>query len=207
MSLTPELENKKTDICKLAQKALSDNILVDELLEGVLSKKDVVRSNSFRVLLSITEIDAEKLYLNWNLFAGMLESENTYHKYIAAYLIVNLLPADRAKRFDEIFSSFYALLDGSIVVAGHVTTLSAKVVKSRPDLEPRITSKLLEIEKTSQKHKDLLKAGAIDSFGSYFDSAKDKKGILRFVRQSLDCESPKTRKKKAREFLQKFDAP
>ncbi|NLI99172.1 hypothetical protein GX441_11010 [bacterium] len=204
MSLTPDLENKKADIKKLAQKALYDNRFVDELLEGILSKKDVIRSNSFNTLMMLSEMDAERLYHKWNLFSELLDSENTYHKYIAVYLIVNLLSADKDKRFDEIFPRFYALLEDSIVVAGHVAALSARIIHARPELEPRITEKLLDIDKTSQKHKYLLKAGAIDSFDSYFEGAKDKEGILRFVRQALAGDSPKTRKK-AKEFLKKWD--
>lgn len=204
MSLTLELENKKADIEKLARKALSDNNLIDDLLEGVLSKNDIVRSNSFNTLLMLCKKDAGRLYSKWNLVSGMLDCGNTYHKYIAVYLIVNLLPADNEKRFDEIFSSFYSLLNDSIVVAGHVAALSAKIVQAKPDLEPMVTAKLLEIDKTSQKHKDLLKAGAIDSFDNYFESAKDKKGILNFVRASLSGQSPKTRKK-AKEFLKKWE--
>ncbi len=202
MNQIPDLENKKADIQKLAQIALTDKDFFSRLLEGILSKKDVVRANSFHTLLLVYEKNPEKLYPKWDFFGDLLDSDNTYHKYIGIYLLANLLPRDKEHRFDAIFDKFYSLLNDSVVVAGHVTTLSAKIVKSRPDMEPKVTSRLLDIDKTFQKHKDLIKAGAIDSFDSYFESAKNKKGILSFVRKSLNGESPKTRKK-AKDFLKK----
>jgi len=67
-----------------------------------------------------------------------------------------------------------------------------------------ITDKLLNIDETNQKHKDLVKAGAIEAFDEYFEEAKDKKKILEFVKDQLKCRSPKT-KKKATEFLRKWE--
>lgn len=204
MNQIPDLENKKADIQKLAQIALTDKGFFSRLLEGILSKKDVVRANSFHTLLLVCEKNPEKLYPKWDFFGDLLDSDNTYHKYIGIYLLANLLPRDKERRFDAIFDKFYSLLNDSVVVAGHVTTLSAKIVKSRPDMEPKVTGKLLDIDKTTQKHKDLIKAGAIDSFAEYFDLIEDKKRVIRFVHDQLECTSPKTRKK-AREFLKRFD--
>lgn len=199
-----DLENEKADIRKLAQIAMTDEKAQRGLLEGILAKNDSVRSNSFHTLLLICEKSPERLYPKWDFFVSLLDSDNTYHAYIAVYLIANLLPADKEGRFDKIFDKYYGLLNSSVVVAGHVTALSSKIVESRPDLESKVTAKLLDIDKTAQKHKGLIKAGAIDSFDTYFEDAKDRKGILCFVRESLNSESPKTRKK-AKEFLKKFD--
>jgi len=62
---------------------------------------------------------------------------------------------------------------------------------------------LLNIDNASQKHKDLLKGDAIEAFDQYFKEAENKKTILEFAREQLNCESPRTRKK-AKEFLEKW---
>ena len=43
-----------------------------------------------------------------------------------------------------------------------------------------------------------------EAFVQYFDQAKNKKKITEFVRQKLNCQSPKT-KKAAKEFLKRID--
>ena len=47
---------------------------------------------------------------------------------------------------------------------------------------------------------DLIKGYAIESFGEYFEEARDKDRIIEFVRQQLNSKSPKTRKI-AKKFL------
>jgi hypothetical protein len=174
-----------------------------ELLEALKSKDDTERYGSFEVLLRLSEEQPELLYPSWNFLADMLDSDNAYWKLSAVRLIANLTRADGENRFEKIFDKYYNLLNDSVIVAGHITANSGKIAQAKPKLQAKITDKLLDIDKTSQKHKDLVKAGAIDSFGEYFAESKDKKRITEFVKQQLDCESPKTRKK-AREFLKKW---
>jgi hypothetical protein len=53
-----------------------------------------------------------------------------------------------------------------------------------------------------QRHKDLVKASAIEAFEAYFEKSKDQARIIEFVKAQLNCESPKTRDK-AKAFLKK----
>ena len=80
---------------------------------------------------------------------------------------------------------------------------SGKIARAKPALRAKITERLLSIDKTGQKHKDLIKAGAIESFGEYFGDSEDKEKILVFVRQQLNGESPKTCKI-AKQFLERW---
>ncbi len=185
------------------REAIKDEKTLSELLEALKSKDDTARYGSFEVLLHLSEEQPKLLYPKWDFLAGMLDSDNAYWKLIAVRLIANLTSVDTENRFEQIFDKYYNLLSDSVIVAGHITANSGKIARAKPELQPRITERLLNINKTSQKHKDLIKAGAIDSFGEYFEESKDKEKIMEFVKQQLDCESPKTRKK-AREFLKKW---
>lgn len=102
-----------------------------------------------------------------------------------------------------IFDKYYNLLNDSVIVAGHITADSGKIAKAQPQLQAKITNRLLNLDETKQKHKDLIKAGAIESFSEYFEESQDKKRIMDFVKQQLHCESPKTRKI-AKEFLRRW---
>lgn len=90
------------------------------------------------------------------------------------------------------------------MTAGHVAFTSGKIAKAKPNLQSKITDKLLNINTIYQgKQIELIKAYVIDAFDEYFDEAKNKKEIVEFVKKQLKSESPKTRKK-AKEFLEKI---
>jgi hypothetical protein len=176
---------------------------IPELLEALKSKDDTERYGSFQILLRQSEEKPETLYPHWDFLAGMLDAKNAYWKLIAVRLIANLTRADSENQFEKIFDKYYNLLNDSVIIAGHITANSGEIALAKPKLQSEITKRLLNIDKTAQKHKDLIKAGAIESFGEYFAESNDRDKIMAFVRQQLNAESPKTRKI-AQEFLKKW---
>jgi len=84
-----------------------------------------------------------------------------------------------------------------------VAANSGKIALTKPELETEITNRLLNIDGTVQRHKDLVKASAIEAFDAYFEKSKDQERIIEFVKAQLNCESPKTRKMAAA-FLKKW---
>ena len=102
---------------------------------------------------------------------------------------------------------FYDLLDDrSMVVAYYVAQTSAKIIKAKPELENRITSKLLAIDKTHHLsgRKELIKAGIIEAFDKLFENTGIRPELIDFVKQQLNSESRKTAKL-AKVFLEKWD--
>jgi hypothetical protein len=176
---------------------------VPELLEALKSKDDTERYGSFQTLLRLSEEDPAALYPHWDFLAGMLDAKNAYWKLSSVRLLANLTRVDSQNKFEKLFDKYYDLLNDSVIIAGHITAESGKIALAKPNLQAAITDRLLNIDKTTQKHKDLIKAGAIESLDQYFAEAEDKEKIVEFVRQQLDGESPKTRKI-AREFLKKW---
>lgn len=197
------LDKKEADIKSIAKKALKDDNMLSELLENLKSQDETVRYNSYKILLHITEEKPEVLYPSWDFLQDMLDSKNTYWRSSAAKLIANLTVVDSKNKFDKIFDRYYDLLNDSVILAAGITADSGKIALAKPKLQDKITNKLFSIDSTKQKHKDLIKAGAIDAFDKYFEKAKNKKKIINFVRKQLNCESPKTRKR-AKEFLNKW---
>ena len=205
--MLPDLSRKSIDVEGVAKKVLKDEKVLSELLEGILSKKETIRSNSFKVLLFLSEKRPKVLYPEWDFFAKLLSSDNTYHKYIAIYIIANLTRIDTKNRFEKMFNKYYnSLNDKSVIPAAHVAGNSGKIARVKPKLQPKITNKLLNIEKTHHhpERRDLIKSYAIESFSEYFEEAKNKKKIIEFVKRQSKSRSPKARKK-AKEFLKKWD--
>lgn len=190
----------------LAKKAAKDEKQLRQLLQGVLSKQDKIRYASFKALMYMVDERPELLYPHWDHFAHLIDSENTHSKYIASYLITSLTVIDRDNRFEETFDKYYDMLnDKSIIPAAHAVTNSGKIAKAKPELEPKITDKLLGVDTTHHKpyHRELIKSHVIEALGEYFEQAREKQRILEFVRKQLDSKSPTTRKK-AKEFLMKW---
>jgi hypothetical protein len=189
----------------VAEMALKNEKVLQELLDGVLSKKDEIRYSSFKALNVLSEKHPERLYGKWDFFANLLCSDNTHHKYIAIYIIANLTKVDVENKFEKLFNAYYDLLgDKSIIPPAHVALNSGKIALAKPELQAEITSRLLAIDNTVQRHKDLVKASAIEAFDAYFEQSEDKARIIEFAKAQLNCESPKTRKK-AKEFLKKWN--
>jgi hypothetical protein len=199
------IESKEAAAESAAEKALKDEKVLQELLEGVLSKNDATRQHSFQALNFLSEKHPERLYGKWDFFADLIREGNSFHKYIAIWIIANLTEADPENKFEKLFDDYYGLLgDKSVIPAAHVAAKSGKIALAKPELQSEITNRLLDIDATVQKHRDLVKASAIEAFEAYFEKSRDQTRIIEFVKAQLNCESPKTREK-AKAFLKKWN--
>ena len=66
-----------------------------------------------------------------------------------------------------------------------------------------IDEAILATEEKPAERKELIKTGAIEAFGEYFEEAADKDKIIRFVKEQQNSKSPKARKL-AMEFLKRW---
>ena len=169
---------------------------ISEALEGILSKKDETRSNSYKILLHISEENPEILYPKYDYLANLLDSANHYHRYISINLLANLAMVDVENKFEVVFEKYLSNLDGDrTMVAGQAALNAGKIAKAKPNLQTKITKRLLNVEKTHKgKQIDLIKAYVIEAFKEYFADYSNKNEILDFVRAQLNSKSPKTRK-------------
>lgn len=198
-----ELKDKDADIESMIEKALKNEGLLREAIDGLKVKQETYRYNCYKVLYSVSQDHPDILYPYWDTFAESLTSQNSYHKMAAVHLIANLTRVDTENRFDKIFDTYYGLLDDwSMVVAYYTAAASGRIVKAKPHMAKSITDKLLNIDNTSHEtgRKELIKTGVIEAFGDFFAESDDKDKIVAFVEKQLNSESPKTRKT-ARAFL------
>jgi hypothetical protein len=186
----------------LEKKALEEEL--SRAMDGIMSKKDEIRSDSFRILKRISEEQPNALYPKWDYLADLLDSDNHSQRYISINLLANLAKVDVQNRFEKIFDKYFANIEGErTMVAGQAALNSGKIAKAKPKLQAKITTVLLNIEKTHQgKQVELIKAYAVEAFNEYFKESSDKNKILDFVKAQLESKSPKTRKV-AQEFLKK----
>ena len=201
-----ELNQKEAPIQDIALQAMQDDNILLEIINNLKVKQETIRYNSYKVLMKITEMNTERLYPYWDYFVEQIKGENTYWKCSGIHLITNLTKVDVAQKFERIFDQFYALLDDkSMIPAAYVAGVSGKIAKAKPHLQKKITEQLLNIENThfAPDRRDLIKAGAIESFNEYFDEIENKQEIMDFVRGLQKCASPKT-EKLAKEFVRNW---
>lgn len=200
-----ELSRKDADIGKVAARATNDERLLHDLVQNLWEKEENVRYNSYLVLRQICEQDPELLYPCWDDFVAQLGSDNSYHKIAGLNLVAALTPVDKENRFEPIFDTYFSLMhDRSMIVANYLCLASGTIAKAKPALRQRITRILLDIDNTAQRHKDLIKGAALESFDQYFTDIENKEEVLAFARSLLKGESPKTRKL-AKQFLEKWE--
>jgi len=208
--MLPGLNTKDIDIESLARQALENPQVRSELFRGLSDKQERVGYNCVRALLLLGEEHPQLLYPHWDLFVELLRSENTYFKLRGANLLATCVAADTEHRFEGLFDEYFQALNGSsVIAASYIARNSGKIVRAKPDLQDRITSRLLAIDETHYpaERKDLIKRHALEAFAEYFETSERKAEIMEFARAQLDSKSPKTRKI-AKEFLKTWgDVP
>ncbi len=163
-----------------------------------------VRETAFKALLPLALAQPEVLLPHWSELAGLLKSEKAFAKYPAVHLLAALVPADRERRFDRSFNAFFSLLeDDAISVAAHVARLAGPIARARPDLEPRITRRLLALDKShfDPGRRDLVKSYALEAFGAYFDHSARRASMLSFAR-AMSTSKKSTRGKSRQDLPQ-----
>ena len=203
--MLPDLSEKNVDTEAVAKMALADDKVLRELLANLVVKKEEIRFNSFNALMWIAEKQPEVLYPNWDVFVGLLGSKNSFHQYIAIFIIAELVKIDSENKFEPIFDEYYGILEsGGTIAAANLVKNSGKIALAKPALEPQITEKLLNIDSIHKgEQKDLIKGIAIEAFGEYYGKSTSKNRILDFVVKQLESDSPKA-KHNAAEFLNAY---
>lgn len=201
-----ELEKEDFEPENFVEKVTENKNLLDKLFEGVSSKKEIYRYNSFQVLLLLSEKRPEMLYPNWEFFLDLLSKENNYHKIIGIKIIANLSQIDKENKFEPIYDKYTDLMKSeSIMTVRTLVENFGKIAKAKPDLTKKITNTLINVEKECSdfQQRELIKADVIKSLNIYFEQIENQKEVISYVKNQLKSDSPKTRKM-ANSFLKKY---
>jgi hypothetical protein len=200
-----EMLDKNADISAIAGKAMADEGLLSEILDGLKEKDETLRYNCHKVLIQISEEHGEVLYPHWDYFLEQLDSPNTYHKMSAAQLLARLCTVDKEGRFEGIFDKYIGMLgDKGAVLAAYIALNTGRIAAAKPHLREKITGILMDFDRVYRgKQPEMTKAYVIEAFDMFYGEAENKEEIKEFIRTMLDSSSPKT-KKAAKAFLDKW---
>lgn len=210
---------------KLAEKAItkqqlfkaveSDFTLLPVVVSGVSSSKAAIRYSCGKVLVDLSARHPAEVYLHMDFFVSLLDSNHRILVWNAMAAIANLCAVDVDKKFDAVFDKYYSFLnDEYMVTVANVVGNSAKIAQAKPYLVPRITAKLLHVDKIStsahltEECKRVIAEKTIDAFSQYFTlmNATEKTKALSFTKKNEDSPRASLRKK-ADVFLKRHGIP
>lgn len=78
-------------------------------------------------------------------------------------------------------------------MAAHTARLAARLVTARPDLEPRLTRRLLALDRThvDPGRRDRMKSYLLEAMGTCRVSGRSRRTILQFAEGMLASSSPR----------------
>jgi hypothetical protein len=208
-----QLGHKGVDIAGIVDQVIEKPKSIDELIEALKVETRAVKFSYEKVLRQVSERRPDLIYPYFDVFVGLLDSDNSFLKWGAIMTVANLTAVDKENKFEAIFAKYYAPIPGpAMITAANIIGSSAKIARAKPELTERITREILKVEKAKYKNKGALSpecrnvaiGHAIDTFDKLFDQIGDKATVITFVKRQLK----NTRKpvvKKSERFLRKHD--
>ena len=194
MNIEEELDKKGVDAAELAERVIKEPEYIAGLIEVLKAPKGTARYRSDKVLRVVSESRPDLLYPFFDVYANLLDIDNSFIKWGAILTLANLVGVDTEKKFDDIFVKYYRPITGNVMVtAANIIGSSARIVSARPELASRITDEILKVEKAKYELHDVLSpecrnvalGQAVDTFDEIFDLLGDKDTVVKFVKRQL----------------------
>ncbi|MBN2315357.1 MAG: hypothetical protein JXM79_15620 [Sedimentisphaerales bacterium] len=213
-SVLEQLSRKGVDLAGIVDQVIDKPKEITELIEALKVGKRAVKFSYEKVLRMVSERRPELIYPYFDVFAELLDCDNSFLKWGAIMTVANLTAVDSENKFEAIFRKYYAPIKGpAMVTAANIIGSSARIAQAKPDLTQRITHEILKVEKAEYVNKgvpspecrNVTIGQAIVAFDQFFDQIDDKTKVIKFVKRQLK----NTRKpvvKKAERFLLKYKA-
>lgn len=199
---------KERDLKQIAKLAANKPEIINFLITGITEEDARIKYGCNNTLLIIGEKNPELLYPHFDIFKGLLNSENKFIKWTAILILANLTKSDKEKKFDDIIDSYFSEITGPIMItAANIIKGAAIIAKAKPYLTERITDELLKIKsakyQTDECHNIVL-GHMISSFDSFFKQVKNKTEVINLVKKQIN-NPRKATKNKAEKFIKKWE--
>jgi hypothetical protein len=202
---------KGADIRLLADQLIKNRRQIPELVEALQTEKSAKKYAYEKILRFVSERRPDLIYPHFDVFAGLLGSENNFLKWGAIMTVANLTAADTEKKFEAVFRKYFDPISGpTMITASNIIGSSVAVVRAKPALADAITKEILKVEKAkywlkgslSPECRNVAIGQAIDSLDQLYCQIKNKARVTAFAKRQL-----KNRRKpvarRAGQFLQK----
>jgi hypothetical protein len=198
---------KESDKEKITNRILKNPQLLSYVLEGLNSKTATIKYSCLKILRLISEQKPEILYPKFDFFINLLNSDNSFMKWGAIYIIANLTVVDSNNKFEKIFNRYFSPIPGPVLITSANTIESAATIAlAKPKLLERIKKELLKAETAiyqTAECRNVALGHVINSFDQFYDKIKDKEPVIAMITRQLENTRSGTSKKAAK-FLKKY---
>ena len=190
---------------------IKDKDLIGRLVDIAGREKSAVKYTCTKILRYLSGQEPKLVYPFYSDVAEWLNNENSFIKWDAVFILSNLAAVDEESRFDDVFESYFDLLKGPVMVsAANVAGCAHRFVSARPQLDTKISDRLLKVPQYVYLHKGqpspecgfIVCGKVLESFDEYFGISARKADMLAFARSLTDCPR-KSVAKQAEKFLKK----
>ena len=193
-NILDQLGARGADIDSISDQLVKNRRQIPILVEALQVEKSSKKYAYEKALRRVSEISPELLYPYFDVFARMLDNENSFLKWGAIRTMANLTAADTKTKFDNIFRKYYTPIGGPVMVtAANIIGASVDIVRARPALADSVTKEILKVEKArylnkgepSPECRNVAIGHAIDAFDQLYDRIGPKTKVLNFVKRQL----------------------
>ncbi len=202
---------KGADIRLLADRLTEDGRQLPKLVEALKIEKSAKKYAYEKILRFVSERRPDLIYPHFDVFAGLLDSENNFLKWGAIMTVANLTAADAEKKFEAVFRKYFDPISGpAMITAANIIVSSVTAARAKPELAEAITKEILKVDKAKYRLKGILSpecrnvaiGHAIDALDKLYSRIENKAEVAAFVKRQLKNTRPQVAKR-AEQFLRK----
>jgi hypothetical protein len=152
-----------------------------------------------KIVRRVSENKPDLVYPHFDAIASWLDQPNSFVRWDAILTLANLAQVDAARRLDVIKPRLLALLDEkNLVTAGNLIGSAWKIAAARPDWEPGLTRRFLDMPQAEFLHHGQLSpectrvacGHVLDYFSKVYGQTEQKESILYFAREQAASPRP-----------------
>ncbi len=204
--LTSEVCRKDFDVSKVAAKVQRHPELLSTLITGLNDSRATVRYGCDKVLRRLSSLSPALLYPHFDVFASRIDSDKTFLKWGAIFILANLTTVDSSGKFEKIWDSYYAPITGpSLITATNIIKGSAIIGCRQPATADRVVKELLRVEGARYQTAECLNIAlgqVIKTFDAIFNGVTNKEE-LRVLANRLRKNTRASTRNAAEKFLAK----
>lgn len=206
-NILEQISSKGADIDSIVSQLARNRNLIPRIIDALQAEKSSKKYAYEKVLRLLSEKKPQWVYPYFNVFAELLDADNSFLKWGAIMTLANLTVVDTQNKFEDIFKKYYAPIRGPVMVtAANIIGSSVKIVHAKPMLADSITREILKVEKANFLHKgvpspecrNVAIGQTIDALDGFFDFIGPKTKVINFVKRQFGNTRNKVVKKAER---------
>jgi hypothetical protein len=192
MTSTPlhtEIAKVKANLEALAERIGRQPDSLPEILDGLQIDQARTRYGCLKVLRLLSEKRPAVLYPFFDLFAGLLGSDNSFLRWGAIIIVGNLSAVDSKSKIDALLDEYLQPISGPVLITAANTIRGAgRVAQAKPHLVDRIVQALLQVKKAKYQTpecRNVALGHVRKSLGLFFEHVRDPQVVIDFAKRQL----------------------